>query len=65
MVLAGILSDSDYSSNYDEEDDNSTKCLDNEFPYSDSLSNAAAFVWVDWARYTFPYLDTVVSIFIF
>ena len=41
MVLAGVLGDSDY---YDEEEDNSTKCLDNEFPYSDSLSNAAAIV---------------------
>ena len=42
MVLAGELGDSDYY--YDEEEDNSTKCLDNEFPYSDSLSNAAAIV---------------------
>ena len=41
MVLAGILGGSDY---FDEEEDNSTKCLDNEFPYSDSLSNAAAIV---------------------
>ena len=40
MVLAGILGDSDY----DKEEDNSTKCLDSEFPYSASLSNAAAIV---------------------
>ena len=40
MVLAGILRGSDY----DKEEDNSTKCLDNEFPYSASLSNAAAIV---------------------
>ena len=41
MVLAGILEGSDY---FDEEQDNSTKCLDSEFPYSASLSNAAAIV---------------------
>ena len=42
MVLAGVLGNSYY---YDEEEqDNSTKCLDNEFPYSDFLSNAAAIV---------------------
>ena len=42
MVLAGILGGSDYFD--EEEQDNSTKCLDNEFPYSASLSNAAAIV---------------------
>ena len=44
MVLAGVLSDSDYY--YDEEEDNSTKCLDNEFPYRNLVLYTTGMVLV-------------------